>query len=343
MTDTNERTLPALLPWHEDAAAQLRKAWSANRLSHALLLQGGEGVGKQSFAAWLACAVLCDKSTGSTLRCCGECASCALFAAGSHPDLLWVVPEEDKQQISIDQLRAATERLTKTSYRQGYKVAVVDPAHLMTPSAANSVLKTLEEPSARTLLVLITSQPSMLLPTVRSRCQKVTIPRPSREQAMAWLRDTSGRAVDSALLEFAGGAPLRALAYADGRFDALNEHMQKSLGALLAGQADVTQVAAEWEKDGLNERLTWLDLWLTSLARGLLAGSADLITFPGRSAHLPSPSGPLNISGVYSMVDRARALKSQLARTALQRELAVESWLIALLDVFGSEPAKQRA
>jgi DNA polymerase-3 subunit delta' len=343
MTETNERTLPQLLPWHEDAAAQLRNAWSANRLSHALLLQGTEGLGKQAFAAWLACAVLCDKSAGSTLRCCGECASCKLFAAGSHPDLLWVVPEEDKQQISIDQVRAATERLTKTSYRQGYKVAIIDPAHLMTPSAANSVLKTLEEPSPRSLLLLVTSQPSMLLPTVRSRCQKVTIPRPTREQATAWLREKSGRAVDPALLEFAGGAPLRALAYADGRFDALNEQMQKQVGALLAGDADVTQVAAEWGKDGLIERLTWLDLWLTSLARAVLAGSADLITFPGRSAHLPSPSRPLNISGVYSLVDRARALKSQLARTALQRELAVESWLIALLDVFGSEPTKQRA
>jgi DNA polymerase-3 subunit delta' len=333
--------VPQLLPWHEDAAAQLRKAWAANRLSHALLLQGAEGLGKQTFAAWLACAVLCDKSAGSTLRCCGECASCALFVAGSHPDLLWVMPEEDKQQIAIDQIRAATERLTKTSYRQGYKVAIINPAHLMTPNAANSVLKTLEEPTPRSVLILISSQPSMLLPTVRSRCQKVTIARPSREQAIAWLRESSGGAVESDLIEFAGGAPLRALAYADGRFDALNEHMQKSLGALLAGQADVTQIAAEWEKDGLSERLTWLDLWLTSLARGALAGNADLVTFPSRSVHLPSPAGPLNISGVYSMVDRARALKSQLARTALQRELAVESWLIALLDVL--EPSRKRA
>ena len=68
MTETNQRAVPQLLPWHEDAAAQLRKAWAANRLSHALLLQGAEGVGKQAFAAWLACAVLCDKSAGSTLR-----------------------------------------------------------------------------------------------------------------------------------------------------------------------------------------------------------------------------------------------------------------------------------
>jgi DNA polymerase-3 subunit delta' len=256
MTATTERSLPQLLPWHKDAAAQLRKAWAANRLSHALLLQGTEGLGKQVFAAWLACAVLCDKSAGSTLNCCGECPGCALFAAGSHPDLVLVAPEEDKQQISIDQVRAANERLTKTSYRQGYKVAIVTPAHLMTPSAANSVLKTLEEPSPRSLLVLITSQPSTMLPTVRSRCQKVTIARPTREQASEWLREQSGHAIGPALLEFAGGAPLRALAYADGRFDALNEHMQKSLGALLTGQADVTQVAAEWEKDALNDRLT---------------------------------------------------------------------------------------
>jgi DNA polymerase-3 subunit delta' len=172
MTETSERSLPQLLPWHEDAAAQLRKAWAANRLSHALLLQGAEGLGKQVFAAWLACAVLCDKSAGSELNCCGECAGCKLFAAGSHPDLLWVAPEEDKQQISIDQVRAATERLTKTSFRQGYKVAIVTPAHLMTPNAANSVLKTLEEPAPRSLLVLVTSQPSMLLPTVRSRCRR---------------------------------------------------------------------------------------------------------------------------------------------------------------------------
>jgi DNA polymerase III subunit delta' len=330
---TEARTGPRLLPWHEDAAAQLRQAWAANRLSHALLLQGAEGVGKRAFAAWAACAVLCESPNKRELDCCGTCASCLLFKAGSHPDLLWVAPEEDKQQISVDQVRAATERLAKTSYRQGYKIAIVEPAHLMTPNAANSLLKTLEEPTARTVLILITSQSSALLPTVRSRCQKLTIARPSREAAKEWLQKESGHAVDPALLEFAGGAPLRALQYADGKFDTLNDHMQKSLAALLGGQADVTQVAAEWEKDALVERLTWLDLWLSSLARGALAGNADLITFPSGSAHLPSPPRTLNISGVYSLVDRARALKAQLARTALQRELAVESWLLGLLEV----------
>jgi DNA polymerase III subunit delta' len=331
--DINDRPAARLLPWHSDAAAQVRTAWVGDRFPHALLLYGADGLGKRSFAAWLTCAVLCDASSGGELKCCGQCASCTLIKAGSHPDLLWVAPEEDKQQVSIDQVRAATERLTQTSYRRGYKVAVIEPAHQMTPGAANSVLKTLEEPAAKSLLILITSRPSALLPTVRSRCQKVTIARPPRTAVAAWVEQESGRPLDASLLEFAGAAPLRALEYADGRFAALNEQMQKSLGALLSAQADVTQVAAEWEKEGLADRLTWLDLWLGSLARQVLVGSDDLITFPQRSAHLPSLQGPLNISAVYSMVDRARSLKAQLTRTALQRELAIESWLIGLLEV----------
>lgn len=329
---------PHLLPWHATAIAQLRQAWGANRLPHAILVQGAEGLGTGSFAAWLSAAVLCEKSVGETLDVCGTCASCALIKAGSHPDLYWVAPEEDKTQLSVDQVRAACEKLSKTSFRQGYKVAVVEPAHQMTPGAANSVLKTLEEPSKGSLLILLTSRPSGLLPTVRSRCQKLTIARPSTADAMAWLQQEAGKAISPALLEFSGGAPLRALEYADGRFDALNQHMQKSLRDLLSGDADVTQVAAEWEKDALIDRLVWLDLWLSALARTAIAGTDERVTFPGGPAHLPSPTRPLNISALYSMVDRARALKAQLARTALQRELAVESWLIGLLEALA--PAK---
>ena len=333
------RPTAQLLPWHETATAQLRQAWTRNRLPHAIMVHGAEGLGKGSFAAWLAAAVLCEKSAGNELTACGVCTSCALVKAGSHPDLYWVAPEEDKQQLSVDQVRAACEKLSKTSFRQGYKVAIIEPAHQMTPGAANSVLKTLEEPSQGSLLVLLTSRPSGLLPTVRSRCQKLTIARPSTADAIAWLEQQTGKPVPPALLEFSGGAPLRALQYADGRFETLNQHLQKSLRDLLKGEADVTQVATEWEKDALPDRLVWLDLWLSSCARAAIAGSDERVTFPGGPAHLPSLPRTLNISALYSMVDRTRALKAQLARTALQRELAVESWLIALLEVLAPSKA----
>jgi DNA polymerase-3 subunit delta' len=265
-----------------------------------------------------------------------------LIAAGSHPDLLWVMPEEDKQQISVDQIRATSERLTKTSFRRGYKIAVVDPAHQMTPSAANGLLKTLEEPTPESLLILVTSRPSALLPTVRSRCQKITVRRPTTAESLRWLEQETGQAADPALLEFAGGAPLRAMQFAGGRFAELDTEMQRGVAQLLSGQSDVTQVASEWAKEALVERLTWLDLWLMSAAREAISGTAERVTFPARSAHLPSLSRTLNITGLYSMIDRARLLKAQLARTALQRELAVESWLVALLQTLGAAPASER-
>ena len=103
-----------LLPWHESAIAQLKTAWSSQRMPHALLLTGADGIGKREFAAWLSCAVLCERSQ-KELQCCGSCSSCKLIKAGSHPDLAWVIPEEDKQQISVDQIRSTSERLSKTS------------------------------------------------------------------------------------------------------------------------------------------------------------------------------------------------------------------------------------
>jgi DNA polymerase-3 subunit delta' len=301
---------------------------------------GADGLGKRELAAWLSCAVLCEQQQAA-LDCCGTCASCKLIAAGSHPDLIWVSPEEDKQQVSVDQIRATCERLSKTSYRQGYKVAIIFPAHQMTVNAANSLLKTLEEPTPQSLLILLTSQPSGLPPTVRSRCQQIAIHRPSPQQALEWLRTEAPAAAHPALLEFAGGAPLRAVDYADGRFETLDREMQRSLAELLSGQTDVTQVAAAWAKESLPDRLTWLDLWLTSAARGALVGTADLVTFPAGPAHLPSLPRTLNISSVYGMVDRVRALKAQLARTALQRELALESWLVALMQCLAPPKGSQ--
>lgn len=320
-----------LMPWHAPAAAQLRAAWTAGRLPHGLVISGAEGLGLPAFANWIASAVLCDDR--AQFDPCGHCASCQLVSAATHPDLHWIVPEEGKQQIAIEQVRGACERLAKTSYRQGYKVAIFDPSHQMTIAAANSLLKTLEEPAAGSLIILLTSRLTALLPTIRSRCLKLPVRSPSQEQTREWLAARGVDEISTDVVEFAGGAPLRALDYAQGRFQALNEEMVKGLKLLFSGQGGVAQVASKWADEQLPDRLTWLDLWLTSLARKVIDGTANRVTFPSGPVHLPSPEGALNISSVYSMVDRARALKAQLGRTALQRELAVESWLIALLDV----------
>src|SRR5215471_3446855 len=173
----NPATITAPLPWHDSAIARLHSAWEQRRWPHALLIHGAEGLGKGSLARWIARAVLCERA-GDDFRPCGACTSCALFNANTHPDLQEIAPDEDKQSISVDQIRDASANLALTSYRQGYKVAIIEPAHQMTTAAANSLLKTLEEPSPRTLLILLTSRPAALLPTVRSRCQHLAIRAP---------------------------------------------------------------------------------------------------------------------------------------------------------------------
>jgi DNA polymerase-3 subunit delta' len=330
----------ALLPWTEPAAEQIRAAWAHGRLHHALLIHGADGLGKRAFALWLGRALLCESKTG-ILDICGRCPACQLTLAGSHPDLRIIEPEEDKQQISIDQIRQLCEALGMTAFRGGYKVAILNPAHQMTPAAANSLLKTLEEPGANTVLMLLTSRPTALPATIRSRCRKLGLRVPSAEIAARWLQEAQSTPVDLRLVQFSGGAPLKALAYADGSFDKLNQQMQASWSDLLAGKADVMEVAKFWADEVLPERLRWLDVTLCSLARGAVTGSAELVTFPARPVPLPKTGRALNISAVYGLVDQIRELKAQLARTALQRELALEVLLMACLQTLA--PAAMKA
>lgn len=323
---------PQCLPWHGELARRLDASRRAQRLPHAVLLHGAEGLGKRNFAAWLAYSLLCERDRHS-FAFCGECASCVLMRAGTHPDFHWIRPEEDKQQISIDQIRLVAQKLAQTSGRHGWKVAIVEPAHQMTPGAANSLLKTLEEPTQNSLLMLLSARPGALPATIRSRCQQLEMPKPRLEEVQRWCMETAGLELAPELIEFCSGAPLAALDYVrSGQFDDLNERMMRAVSDLLTGSADVMQVAPAWADERLLDRLKWLDLWLSQRTRAWIAGSDELITFPERAVPLPSGGAPLNITAVYEVIDRIRLLRAQLTRTALQRELAVESLLLDLLS-----------
>lgn len=322
---------PQIFPWHQPLLRRFEAAWRSRRIPHAVMLQGAPGLGKRTLSSWLARALLCETPRDS-LEFCGECASCHLMHAGTHPDFQWVAPEEDKQQISIDQVRLTCERLSQTSGRHGWKVAVIDPAHQLTPSAANSLLKTLEEPTSNSLLMLVTSRPSALPITIRSRCQQWTIYRPSPVDMSAWLQSSGTAELPGEILDFCSGAPVDAVEYAkSGAFADLNQRMMRAVGDLLTSSADVTQIAQAWNDDRLSERLKWLDFWLCQRARAWIVGSDESITFPMSGAPLPSGPAPLNISAIYDVVDRVRLLRAQLSRTAVQKELAVESLLLELM------------
>ena len=337
MTDTEEpapgdpaRRPPLhVLPWQGAAQERLEAALKAGRLPHALLLQGPSGVGKDQFAAAMAAALLCT-GRRERLEACGACAECTLTRAASHPDLHWLRRPEDRKTISVDQVRELAERLSMTSMRGGRRVAIVTPAQAMTVNAQNALLKTLEEPAAGTLLMLVTARPSAILPTLRSRCQRIELARPDETVAREWLAAELGSAPSARLLELARGAPLRALELAPHAAE-LDAQMCRLLESYLGGQRDVTATAAEMLGDGLTARLDWLDGWLGIIASRRLVHDATEITLPA-GAVLQRVGAEVNITALFGLVDRLREAK-RLLDGSVAAQLLVESWLVELAGV----------
>lgn len=318
------------LPWQEAARARLSGALVGGRMPHALLLHGAEGLGKERFAATLAAALLCGRPRPD-LTPCGECADCQLSRAASHPDLHWLRRPEDRKSIGVDAVRDACEQLGMTSMRGGHRVAIVVPAELMTTSAQNAFLKTLEEPAPRTLLVLVTARPSRLAATLRSRCQRIEVPRPEEADGLAWLRGELGEEPPRDLLALAGGAPLRAVELAP-HFAALEEQMSGLLDDLVCGRAEVTRAAAGMLGDGLGARLDWIEWRLSALLRGRLLQDATRVWIPG-GAQLQRAAAEVNMEAVFRCVSRLREIR-RLLESPAATQLLVEALLIEIAAAF---------
>jgi DNA polymerase III subunit delta' len=321
---------PEYLPWHGPARAKVAAASAAARMPHALLLHGPDGVGKERFASALAAGLFCTRS-GPELDPCGACAECALSRAGTHPDLHWLRRPDDRKSIGVDAVRDTCEQLGMTSLRGGHRVAIVATAQLMTHSAQNAFLKTLEEPSPRTLLVLITPRPSALLATLRSRCQRIEIPRPAAEGALEWLRRELGSTPPPGLLALAGGAPLRALALAP-HYAPLEAQMTALMAELASGRIEVTRAASELLGEGLATRLDWIEHWLAGDLGGRLAQDATQFRIPS-APKLQRAAGALNMHAAFRIVDRLRESRRLLETTAAP-QLVVEALLIELSAAF---------
>lgn len=250
------------LPWQQTQWQGLMDRLRAGRMPHALLFTGPPGTGKAQFAASLAQAMLC-KAPHADGYACQTCRACLLFAAGSHPDLLRVVPAEEGKVISIDQVRELNAYFGLKSHYGGPKCALIAPAERMNRAAANGLLKTLEEPTPQALLVLVTHKPALLPATVRSRCQIVHFPQPAHALALDWLSTHTGAARDEVRqwLELADGAPLSALRMAQDGSLAQRAQVREELARLAYGQLDPLAVAAAWAQEeggGVAQRLQWM-------------------------------------------------------------------------------------
>lgn len=202
-----------MYPWHYTQWQRVIGQWREQRLPHALLLTGQPGLGKWVFARALAATLLC-RQVDTEGHACGECSSCKLIRAGTHPDYLPVEPEAPDKAIKVDDIRALCGTLVLTSQLGGLKLALMNRADNMNINAANSLLKTLEEPTDGSILILVSSRPQRLPITIRSRCQRIDFPLPVTSQALQWLQE-QGCESAPALLSQAHGSPLLALSLAE--------------------------------------------------------------------------------------------------------------------------------
>jgi len=163
---------PFTVVGHEWAVEQLQQALDGQRVPQALLLTGPESVGKHTLARWLAAALLCETPAEAP---CGVCRSCRRILSGNHPDVLWVEPEGAKAQLKIDQIRGVERFLALTPLEGTHKVAIIGEFDRANVSAANALLKTLEEPPRYAHLILLAEDAERLLPTITSRTQQITL------------------------------------------------------------------------------------------------------------------------------------------------------------------------
>jgi DNA polymerase-3 subunit delta' len=205
---------------------------AADKMPHALLLAGPRYLGKRAFAVATAAYLLCrDPAEGA----CGHCDNCQLVAAGTHPDLRILEPEESKL-ILVDQVRSLIDWANQTAQRAGYKVVIVQPAERMNVNSANALLKCLEEPPKDTVFILISDLPGRLLPTIRSRCQAMPFDIPSSNDARRWLDSQSMESTNTDLmLSIAGGSPLRVVEELDEEYLSRRQEIAGHLAQLLEG------------------------------------------------------------------------------------------------------------
>lgn len=292
-------------PWQENLWQQL--AGRAQH-AHAYLLHGPVGIGKRALAERLMARLLCLSPNG--LDACGNCKSCHLLAAGTHPDNFVLEPEEADKPIKVDQVRELVEFVVQTAQLGGRKVVLLEPAEAMNLNAANALLKSLEEPSGNTVLLLISHQPSRLLPTIKSRCVQQACPLPSEAVSLVWLAQAlpeQGDEERADLLTLAAGSPLAAL-----RMHAQGVREQRAQAVegvkkLLKQQVSPSQLAESWNALPLNLLFDWFCDWAQLMLRYQLTRDEEGL----------------------GQADMRKVVQYLADKTAQDKVLAIQEWLLA--------------
>jgi len=256
----------------------LHRSFANNRVAHAYLFRGPDGVGKKRTALTFAAFINCQAPDGNDV--CGMCRSCRKFHSGNHPDLHVIHP--DGAMIKIDQIRQLRQKLSFPPLEADFRVVIIEDVHTMRREAANSLLKTLEEPPSDNLLILTANQASEVLPTIVSRCQIIPFSSLPYEQLTRALMSEDGIAeeIAFALASISEGSLGQARILADQRLLDCRRQIVEKLLSLSPRQpeaaAAVFQLAekAAGLKEQLPDLFDLLRIWLRDLMY-LAAGGVE--------------------------------------------------------------------
>lgn len=263
-----------LLPWQHADWEKLRQYQITQNIPQALLLTGSQGLAKFELAVLWAKTLLCDSILPGTLSdnattACGKCTSCELIQADTHPDYMLIEPEELGKAIKVDQIRELVDFVSLTRSRGDKRVIVINPAESMNINAANSLLKTLEEPPENTIIILVSSKPSSLSATIRSRCQHFPVSAVSIDSMRSWLAEGTNKSAQELdiALSLAEYTPLNAKLYLESSILAISADLLKDWAMLASGKAKPSVIAEKWLKLADNIPIKLVYTWVIDMIR----------------------------------------------------------------------------
>lgn len=322
-----------IFPWQANEWQQVIRSKKENRLPHALLLTGISGIGKTVFADHFCRFLLCQKSEMNRPLC--QCHACCLLTAKTHPDVLWIEPEKEGAQIKVDQIREVSDFINQTSLQGDKRIVIIRPADEMNISAANALLKTLEEPTAGSFLLLITHQEISLPATILSRCQRILFTRPSRELALPWLKDKLQEKKESAelLLNLAHGAPLAALKLLEDDMLQFREQFLKALYRLSQEDINLLKLAAEFSEGLPIKQLDFVLSFMLDLIRLQLGEASQNLINNDFLNELADLKERLLIKNTMRFMHYLQSLRSQIqSGFNLNKQLLVEGIFISWME-----------
>ena len=326
--------MDSIYPWFKDAWTAIHKN---EKLPHALIFKGKEGIGKYDFANTFAKSYLCQSPISNHLPC-EACSSCEWFP-DSHPDFKHIAPIESdddesskrktvrKKNIAIHQIRELSEYLELSAHQEtGRRIVLIEPADSLNQAASNALLKILEEPPENTLFILVTSQAQKLIATIRSRCQLLELRGPSLDEARVFL-DGQKIAYEKSLLSFTGGSPFNAM-------KELENQSERSVITQLLSQGhkvDITKINYSILTQGLDWTVNMIQKWAFDLL--LSFHTQQSYYFKKEEARIYSQAKQLNLDALLLFTNELNELK-KIASHPLNQELQLQNIFIKYKQIF---------